>query len=133
MARHCGTAARLLQLCLVTLAVGGVDAYRAVPCVTLSKNGGSLSNGQWCSQRSGKVAGTGRVLDRREGVCWLKSVDASDGRVRSVFASDSAVGEHICKRVQEIARAAIEEKGGFSMSIGSGTTVKPLVNLKVVV
>lgn len=42
----------------------------------------------------------------------------------------SFVAAHICSRVRELAASAIKEKGAFSMSIGSGTTVAPLQSLK---
>ena len=40
-----------------------------------------------------------------------------------------AVGDFIVDRVEELAIEAISMKGSFSISIGSGTTVKPLVAL----
>ena len=52
-----------------------------------------------------------------------------DGRVGHVLRSESAVSDLIRDRVAEVARVAIAEKGCFSLSIGSGTTVKPLASL----
>lgn len=52
-----------------------------------------------------------------------------DGRRAHVFKTDSDVSTYIKNRVVELATAAIDEKGAFSMSIGSGTTVKPLTEL----
>ena len=52
-----------------------------------------------------------------------------DGRVGHVLRSESAVSDLIRDRVAEVARTAIAEKGCFSLSIGSGTTVKPLASL----
>ena len=40
-----------------------------------------------------------------------------------------AVGDFIVDRVEELAIDAISKKDSFSISIGSGTTVKPLVAL----
>jgi len=40
-----------------------------------------------------------------------------------------AVGDFIVDRVEELATEAISKRGSFSISIGSGTTVKPLVAL----
>ena len=40
-----------------------------------------------------------------------------------------AVGDFIVDRVEELAVEAISKKDSFSISIGSGTTVKPLVAL----
>ena len=42
---------------------------------------------------------------------------------------DAAIARFIQSRVVELANAAIASKGAFSMSIGSGTTVAPLVEL----
>mmetsp|Transcript_4823 Transcript_4823/g.15924 ORF Transcript_4823/g.15924 Transcript_4823/m.15924 type:complete len:233 (+) Transcript_4823:94-792(+) len=52
-----------------------------------------------------------------------------DGRVGHVLRSESAVSDLIRDRVAELARVAIAEKGCFSLSIGSGTTVEPLASL----
>ena len=55
-----------------------------------------------------------------------------DGRRVYIIKNDvlsDAVGDLIVDRVEELASSAIEEKGAFSMSLGSGTTVKPLVAL----
>lgn len=52
-----------------------------------------------------------------------------DGRVAHVLRDDAAVAGFIRSRVAELANAAIAETGAFSMSIGSGTTVAPLVEL----
>lgn len=59
-----------------------------------------------------------------------RSVALADGRTYRVFGDDAAVGAHIRSRVAAIAQAAIEERGAFSLSIGSGTTVSPLKSLK---
>lgn len=68
----------------------------------------------------------------RGGARGLTSAASPDGDLRThkVFDSDAAVGAYICTRVEAIARESIANKGGFSLSIGSGTTVKPLVGLK---
>ena len=58
------------------------------------------------------------------------SVALADGRTYRVFDEGEAVGAHIRSRVADIAQAAILERGAFSMSIGSGTTVSPLNFLK---
>ena len=42
---------------------------------------------------------------------------------------DAAIARFIQSRVVELANAAIASKGAFSMSIGSGTTVAPLIEL----
>lgn len=52
-----------------------------------------------------------------------------DGRRAHVLKNEDAVSAFIQTRVAELAKASIEERGAFSMSIGSGTTVKPLVAL----
>jgi len=52
-----------------------------------------------------------------------------DGRVAHILKDDAAVASFIQTRVAALAIAAIAEKGAFSMSIGSGTTVAPLVEL----
>ena len=52
-----------------------------------------------------------------------------DGRKAHILKDDEAVSAFILQRVAELANSAIAEKGGFSMSIGSGTTVKPLSQL----
>ena len=52
-----------------------------------------------------------------------------DGRRVHVIKNDvllDAVGDFIVERVEQIANKAIASKGAFSISIGSGTTVKPL-------
>mmetsp|Transcript_6380 Transcript_6380/g.15893 ORF Transcript_6380/g.15893 Transcript_6380/m.15893 type:complete len:275 (+) Transcript_6380:50-874(+) len=52
-----------------------------------------------------------------------------DGRRVHIIKNDiltDAVGDFIVERVEDLANAAIAKKGIFSMSIGSGTTVKPL-------
>lgn len=52
-----------------------------------------------------------------------------DGRRAHILKDDAAISSFIQSRVVELATAAIADKGAFSMSIGSGTTVKPLVEL----
>lgn len=55
-----------------------------------------------------------------------------DGRHVNIIKSDiltGAVGDFIVDRVEELANAAISEKGAFSISVGSGTTVAPLKQL----
>ena len=52
-----------------------------------------------------------------------------DGRAARVMKDDAAIARFIQSRVVELANAAIASKGAFSMSIGSGTTVAPLVEL----
>ena len=52
-----------------------------------------------------------------------------DGRRAHVLKHDEAVADFLVARVSSLANAAIEEKGAFSLSIGSGTTVKPLSRL----
>ena len=55
-----------------------------------------------------------------------------DGRHVHVIKNDillDAVGDFIVDRVEQLAKDAIATKGSFSMSIGSGTTVKPLALL----
>ena len=55
-----------------------------------------------------------------------------DGRQVHVIKNDillDAVGDFIVDRVEQLANDAISTKGSFSMSIGSGTTVKPLTLL----
>jgi len=54
----------------------------------------------------------------------------SDGRRAHVLKNDDAVATFIQTRVAELANAAIAQKGTFSMSIGSGTTVKPLTDME---
>ena len=53
-----------------------------------------------------------------------------DGRRMHILKDDDAVAHFIETRVRELAEAAISTKGAFSMSIGSGTTVTPLLGLK---
>jgi 6-phosphogluconolactonase len=52
-----------------------------------------------------------------------------DGRAYRIFSSKEELSGYIRDRVETIAAAAIDARGGFSMSIGSGTTVAPLVEL----
>ena len=52
-----------------------------------------------------------------------------DGRAARVMRDDAAIARFIQSRVVELANAAIASKGAFSMSIGSGTTVAPLIEL----
>lgn len=55
-----------------------------------------------------------------------------DGRRVHIIKNDillDAVGDFLVDRVESLATTAIAEKGAFSMSIGSGTTVKPLALL----
>jgi 6-phosphogluconolactonase len=55
-----------------------------------------------------------------------------DGRRVHIIKNDiltGAIGDFIVDRVEELANAAIAEKGAFSMSVGSGTTVQPLTQL----
>mmetsp|Transcript_14354 Transcript_14354/g.23704 ORF Transcript_14354/g.23704 Transcript_14354/m.23704 type:complete len:288 (+) Transcript_14354:11-874(+) len=55
-----------------------------------------------------------------------------DGRRVHIIKNDillDAVGDFIVERVEHLAKEAIASKGAFSMSIGSGTTVKPLERL----
>jgi 6-phosphogluconolactonase len=55
---------------------------------------------------------------------------ALEGRTYRVLPDDAAVAAYIRSRVAELAATCIARKGGFSLSIGSGTTVAPLVGLK---
>jgi hypothetical protein len=48
---------------------------------------------------------------------------------RSTRTLQTQVGEYIAWRVADLAKRCIEDKGAFSMSIGSGTTVKPLSSM----
>ena len=57
------------------------------------------------------------------------SVVLPDGRRFHVVKSDEQAAAFIRTRVSDLANAAIAKKGAFSMSIGSGTTVAPLVDL----
>jgi len=66
-------------------------------------------------------------------ILWATAVNSlivlPDGRRIHVIKNNPMldnVGDFIVGRVEELANAAIEEKGAFSMTIGSGTTVKPL-------
>jgi 6-phosphogluconolactonase len=52
-----------------------------------------------------------------------------DGRAYRIFSSDEDLSAYIRDRVETIAAAAIDARGGFSISIGSGTTVAPLIEL----
>ena len=52
-----------------------------------------------------------------------------DGRRVHVLRDELAMSEFIVSRVRELASTAISAKGGFSMSMGSGTTVEPLLGL----
>lgn len=52
-----------------------------------------------------------------------------DGRWFRVFADESALSDYLVERVGKLAAAAIERKGACSISIGSGSTVKPLPRL----
>ena len=52
-----------------------------------------------------------------------------DGRTFRVFESDSALSDYLVHRVEELASQAIESRGAFCLSIGSGTTAKPLARL----
>lgn len=52
-----------------------------------------------------------------------------DGRAARIFKSDEAVSNYLVTRVAQLANDAINAKGSFSMSIGSGTTVTPLSGL----
>lgn len=58
----------------------------------------------------------------------LLGLTLPDGRSYRVIASDG-IGQYIKLRVASLAAEAIAEKGSFSMSIGSGTTVTPLAEL----
>ena len=53
-----------------------------------------------------------------------------DGRRLNIVKDEAAVANFIEERVYELAKAAIDSKGAFSLSIGSGTTVTPLLELK---
>ena len=57
------------------------------------------------------------------------SLVLQDGRAARVMKDDAAIARFIQSRVVELANAAIASKGAFSMSIGSGTTVAPLIEL----
>jgi 6-phosphogluconolactonase len=55
-----------------------------------------------------------------------------DGRRVTIVKNDiltNSIGDFIVDRVEELAKAAIANKGAFSISIGSGTTVTPLSQL----
>jgi len=52
-----------------------------------------------------------------------------DGRRAHILKDDAALSDKLLSRVGELANAAIGVKGSFAMSIGSGTTVKPLLQL----
>ena len=53
-----------------------------------------------------------------------------DGRRLHILKNEDAVATFIEQRVTELANAAIAQKGAFSISIGSGTTVAPLCSLR---
>lgn len=53
-----------------------------------------------------------------------------DGRRVHILKDDVEIAAFIETRVRELAEAAIAAKGAFSMSIGSGTTVTPLLGLE---
>lgn len=58
------------------------------------------------------------------------AVALPDGRRYRLLFDEAAVGRYICWKVGTLAKSAIALKGAFSMSIGSGTTVAPLMDLK---
>lgn len=64
---------------------------------------------------------------------WLGALASAlvlpDGRTAHILKHDAAVAAFIQERVAQLATAAIDAKGSFSISIGSGTTVKPLEQL----
>ena len=54
------------------------------------------------------------------------SGEVLDGRRFVVCASEVEVAQAVADRVASLSRAAVADKGAFSMSIGSGSTVAPL-------
>ena len=54
------------------------------------------------------------------------SGEVLDGRRFVVCASEAEVAQAVADRVASLSRAAVADKGAFSMSIGSGSTVAPL-------
>ena len=87
------------------------------------------SAGDLILARKARRQGAKKMLVILQGLAPLGLVALPDGRNVHILKHDAAVASFIRDRVVTLANQAIADRGAFAMSIGSGTTVKPLVQL----